>query len=97
MSELFKALETFKKVAKKHTVIVNGQEFDVTLQKKLEIIQHGADNYTVKDGSIVLKSRPRPGVVYPVLKKSDKGYIFHERDIHWPVEIVDGGESWVIE
>jgi hypothetical protein len=97
MSELFKALNNFKTVAKKHTVLVNGQEIEVSLQKKLEIIQNGADNYTIKDGAVTLKPKRRPGVVYPVLKKTDRGYLFHQGDIHWPEEIIEGGESWVIE
>ena len=97
MSELFKALNNFKRVAKKHTVLVNGQEIEVTLQKKLEIMQNGADNYTIKEGLIVLKPRRRPGVVYPVLKRTDRGYSFHKGDIHWPEEIIEGGDSWVIE
>ena len=97
MSELFKALNNFKRVAKKHTVLVNGQEIEVTLQKKLEIMQNGADNYTIKDGLIISKPKRRPGVVYPVLKKTERGYWFHEGDIHWPEEIIEGGESWVIE
>jgi len=97
MSELFKALNNFKTVAKKHTVLVNGQEIEVSLQKKLEIIQNGADNYTIKDGLIISKPKRRPGVVYPVLKKTERGYWFHRGDIHWPEEIIEGGESWVIE
>ena len=97
MSDLFKALQNFKTVAKKHTVLVDDQEIEVTLQKKLEIIQNGADNYTIKEGLVILKPRRRPGVVYPVLKKTDRGYSFHRGDIHWPEEIIEGGESWVIE
>ena len=97
MSEVFKALNNFKRVAKKHTVLVDGQQIEVTLQKKLEILQNGADNYTIKDSSVTLKPKRRPGVVYPVLKTTDRGYLFHEGDIHWPEEIIEGGESWVIE
>ena len=97
MSEIFKALNNFQRVAKKHTVLVDGQEIEVTLQKKLEIIQNGVENYTIKDGAIILKSKRRSGVVYPVLKKTHRGYAFHEGDIHWPGEIIEGGESWVIE
>jgi len=97
MSELFKALNNFKRVVKKHTVVIDGQEIEVTLPKKLEIIQNGLNNYTIKDGLVTLKPKRRPGVVYPVLKKTDRGYTFHEGDIHWPKEIIEGGESWVIE
>jgi len=97
MSGLFDALNNFKKVEKKHTVIVSGQEIEVTLQKKLEVLQNGADNYMIKEGLIIPKPRRRHGVVYPVLKKTDRGYSFHEGDIHWPEEIIEGGESWVIE
>lgn len=97
MSELFKALNDFKKTAKKHTVVVDAQEFEVTLQQKIEMIKHGTDRYTVKNGVIVLKPKPKYGVSYPVLKKSGKGYRFHKGDIHWPEEVVVGGESWETE
>ena len=46
MSEIFKALESYKPPKKKvHTVTINGQSVVVTLEKKLEVMRHGEDAY----------------------------------------------------
>ena len=39
-------------------VTIDGKEFEVSLEKKLEVLQHGEDSYTIEDGNIV-KKKPR--------------------------------------
>lgn len=55
MSGLFDALKNFKPVSKKHFVTVEGKQVEVSLKQKLEIIQHGEENYILKDGKPTLK------------------------------------------
>jgi len=102
MSEFLKALENFPKpVEKKHFVIIQDKQYEVPLKKKLEIMQHGEGNYTVKTGELgtefVLKPNPKPKTRYSVLRKAGKGYSFEQGDIHWPNGIVENGETWLIE
>jgi len=102
MSEFLKALEDFSKpVVKKHFVIIQDKQYEVPLEKKLEIIQHGEENYMVKIRDVgpefVLKPKPKPKTRYSVLQKVGKGYSFEQGDIHWPNGIVENGETWLIE
>jgi hypothetical protein len=98
MSEVYNALATFpKRPEKKHFVTIQGTKIEVSLQKKLEIMKHGEQNYIMKEGDIVIKAPPKAKTQYSVLKKSKKGYRFCESDIHWPVDVMEGGEAWVIE
>ena len=61
MSEIFKALESYKPPKKKvHTVTINGQSVVVTLEKKLEVMRHGEDAYMWKTATeFVLKPQPK--------------------------------------
>ena len=99
MSEIFKALQGFKPRPKKvHTVTIQGQSLVVTLEKKLEVMQHGEDAYVWKSPTeIMLKPKTKPKTQYPILKKATKGYVFQGGDIHWPNAVVEGGEAWLIE
>jgi hypothetical protein len=82
---------------KKHFVMVEGKQHEVTLDKKLWAQQKGEHNLMIQNGDIVLKPRPKPKTVYPVLTKVDKGYVFLMDDIHWPDKIQQGGVTWQIE
>ena len=82
---------------KKHHVVIQGQQVEVSLQRKLEIIRHGEENFMISDDEIVLKPRPSPKTVYPILKTADKGYYFEQGDIHWPNDFRGGGKAWLIE
>jgi len=99
MSVIFKGLPP--KPPKKHFVTIQGKQYQVSLQKKLEIQRHGEENYMVKPAKfgpeILLKPVPKPKTRYSVLKKADKGYTFEQGDIHWPNDVVEGGETWLIE
>ena len=60
MSAIFKALANLpKREPKKHFVTVDGKEIEVALEKKLEMIRHGFDQYMMEDGKIVLKPVPK--------------------------------------
>ena len=94
--EAFAKLPPQKK--KVHTVTIQGQSIVVTLQKKLEVMRHGEHAYKWKSATeFMLKPKPKPMTVYPVLRKSDKGYSFLMDDIHWPDKIQAGGVTWQIE
>ena len=83
---------------KKHFVTIEGKEFEVSLQKKLEIIQHGEESYTIEDGEVV-KKKPRAikSKYRKLLKTEGKGYQLYDGDAHWPEKVVEGGLTWQIE
>lgn len=105
MSEIFKALNNFKaRPPKRHFVNIDGRRIEVTLDKKLEIMRHGEQNYTVSnvDGktNIVEKSqiKPKAKTQYSqLIQTPHKGYVFLDGGIHWPTGIVDGGKAWLLE
>jgi hypothetical protein len=102
MSEFLKALQGRpKREQKKHFVIIQDKQYEVSLEKKLEMMRHGEENYTVKTGQFgtefVLKPKPKAKTRYSVLKKAVKGYSFEQGDIHWPNGVVENGETWLIE
>lgn len=82
---------------KKHFVTVEGKQHEVTQEKKSWALQQGEHNLIIQNGDIVLKPRPKPKTVYPVLTNADKGYVFLMDDIHWPDKIQQGGVTWQIE
>ena len=83
---------------KKHFVTIEGKEFEVSLQKKLEIIQHGEESYTIEDGQVV-KKKPRAikSKYRKLLKTEGKGYHLYDGDAHWPEKVAEGGLTWQIE
>ena len=102
MSELRKALQGLPQVKmKKHYVTIQGKRYQVDLEKKLEIMRNGEENYMIKPAKfgpeILLKPTPKAKTRYPTLQRSTKGYVFQDGDIHWPNAIVEGGEAWLIE
>jgi hypothetical protein len=102
MSELLKALQNLPpQKVKKHYVTIQGKQYQVGLQKKLEVMRNGEENYMIKPAKfgpeIILKPQTRPKTQYPVLKTVTKGYFFHDGDIHWPNAVAEGGEAWLIE
>ncbi len=102
MSELFKALQQFKPRPEKiHYVNIEGKQYQVSLKKKLEIMNNGEENYMIKPAKfgpeILLRPTPKRKHLYSVLKPATKGFVFEDSDIHWPNDIKDNGEAWVIE
>jgi len=98
MPGFFKALSNMPlRKAKKHFINVEGKQYQVTLEKSQWALRTGEQNLTVRNGEIVVKPTPRAMTVYPILKKSEKGYYFEQGDIHWPNKIAQGGVMWQIE
>ena len=98
MSAIFKALANLpKREPKKHFVTVDGKVIEVALEKKLEMLRHGFDQYMMEDGKIVLKPVPKIKSKFKKLVDVDKGYHFIDDDIHWPEKIDKGGKAWRIE
>ena len=98
MSNIFDALKQMpKKEPKKFFVTVEGKEYEVSLEKKKWIMKQGEENLMIKDGEITVRPPPKPKTQYTTLIKADKGYVFHDNDIHWPKEIAEGGVTWQIE
>jgi|TARA_R110000803_G_scaffold81114_1_gene147028 hypothetical protein len=82
---------------KKHFVTVQGNKYEVSLEKCLWAIQHGEQNLIMQNGEIIVKPAPKPMTVYTVLEKAEKGYHFEQGDIHWPNEFSEGGVTWQIK
>ena len=98
MPGFFEALNRMSAIKeKKHYVTIQGQTVEVSLQKKLEILKHGEENFLLKGNGIELKPEPKIKTAYPVLKEAEKGYHFIDDDIHWPNKIGKGGKAWLIE
>ena len=99
MSDFLKDLKNLPpEKPKVHTVCIQGKEVVVTLKKKLEVIQHGEDAYVwISATEFALKPPVKPTTQYSILQKSQKGFVFHQGDIHWPKAVVEGGESWLIK
>lgn len=79
MSELFEALKNFQNKPKKHFVTIQNETIEVTLEKKIEIIRHGENNYVIKGG-----------VPFRIELKSKKNKFFEldqiKSDPFWPTE-----------
>jgi len=98
MPGLFDALAKMpKRQKKKFYINVADKEHEVSLEKKKWAQQYGEENLMIKDGEIVLKPKPKAKTQYSILKQAQKGYVFQDDDIHWPIEIVKGGKAWLIE
>ena len=98
MANIFDALKQIpKREPKKFFITVEGKEHEVSLEKKKWSMKQGEENLMIKDGEIMLKPQPKPKTQYKTLIKADKGYLFHDSDIHWPKGIADGGVTWQIE
>ena len=98
MPGLFDALKNMpKRQPKKFFITVQGEEHEVTLEKKLWAQHHGEENLILRDGDIVVKPTPKGKMQYSTLAKSSQGYFFQDHDIHWPNKIAEGGVTWQIE
>jgi hypothetical protein len=83
---------------KKHYVTIDGKKIEVSLEKKLEVLQHGEDTYSIEDGNVVKKKPRAVKSKYKKLLQTDgKGYYFYDDDIHWPEKVAEGGLTWQIE
>jgi hypothetical protein len=92
MPGFFEALSKRKTQNKKHFVCIDGKEYEVSLQKKLEITRHGEEKYYVKDSKIELKQMNTGQ--YTTLENSDKGYSFIDGDPYWVKSFGEKGYKW---
>ena len=73
MPGFFDALENFKPTPKKvHTVTIEGQSLVVSLERYLEIIRAGEENYTWKNGEVVKKKRIPAEQKQPILQEKNR-------------------------
>lgn len=79
MPGVFEALSSLKEIQKKHIVTIEGQAIEVTLEDKIKILQHGENNYIVKDGVPELKKIIKQRNIYAELEEV-------RSDPFWPTE-----------
>jgi len=97
MKELFEALKNLPPVKKKiHTVTIQGRTVEVTLQKKIEVMNTGGESnyHWVSPTEFERKPVIKPKRLFPILAKSDKGYVFNNGDPYWVEGIDEGGHTW---
>jgi hypothetical protein len=94
MPGFFEALENLQKRKKSHFVEIGGRQVEVSLDKKLEIIRKGVENFILKDGKIPPKPRRLGTRRFPVLENKEKGYVFYDNDPYWVKEITEEGYTW---
>ena len=98
MDELTRALMDMPPPKKKiHTVSIQGQEIEVSLQKKLEILRAGESAYILQDGKILPRPKKKTKVECKVLVKADMGGHFCEGDPYWIESVAEEGHQWQIK
>lgn len=96
MPGFFDALSQRNSPKKKtHTVVIDGIEIEVTLEKKLEILRSGQENYYIKDSTVFKKEQSK--IVFDQLKKSENGIIFYNQNPFWIESEGVGGYKWTTE
>lgn len=80
MPGAIEALKNFKPRVVKHTITVEGRTVEVTLDKKLETIRNGIENYYLKeDGTPVLREKKNTRHIHPEIET-------FVGDPYWPEE-----------
>tara|TARA_Y100001937_G_scaffold27498_1_gene39566 strand:- start:882 stop:1184 length:303 start_codon:yes stop_codon:yes gene_type:complete len=98
MAGIFDALKQMpRREPKKFYVEVEGKDYEVSLEKKKWAINQGEENLIIKNGEIAVKTPPKLKTQHRTLIKADKGYVFQDNDIHWPIGIQEGGVTWQTE
>ena len=99
MPGFFEALNNFKPMAlPKPTIEIQGKKMEVSPELFKKVQMHGAENFELKDGKVVLKQVFLKNYkTYAMLVKSEKGYTFVDNDPYWPKEFTKGGYTWQIE
>lgn len=93
MNEFFKDI-VISQTKKRHFVEFEGKNIEVSLEKKIEILHNGIENYILENNEFVLKSKVKTQRTYTELRKDNKGYAFLDSDPYWPADIVEGGYTW---
>lgn len=96
MTAIFEALQNFKpKKVPLPTVTIDGKKVEVEPKLFREIIKHGEDCFTVKNGKIERIATTKNMKGYPVLKPaSEKGHHMHDGHPYWPDSVKEGGYTW---
>jgi|TARA_B100000029_G_scaffold298799_1_gene291841 hypothetical protein len=102
MKEFFESLNQLPKIEpKKHFATVEGKQYEVSLEIKLKMIQHGEENFIVKQTEkgpeFVLKQIAKPKIGYRMLQKAETGYDFYDNNPYYPRNQVKGGWWWEYE
>ena len=98
MPGFFEALENFKPQKRQpHVVTIEGQSIVMDLERYLEIIRAGEENYTWKNGEVVRKKRVPVEQRQPLMHKADKGYKFYKKNPFWIKNISKEGYIWQIK
>jgi len=82
---------------KTHTVVIQGQEIEVTLEKKLQVQRAGEYAFILDNGKIVPKPKQKNKLQCKVLVKADMGGHFYDGDPFWIEKISEEGYAWQIE
>ena len=102
MPGFFEALENFKhKETKKYFVNVEGQTVEVSLEKKLEIMKAGIDQWTIQktsNGIVFVKKTVIPKEQRQAeLVSAEKGTTFYKHNPFWPIGKDSKGYTWQIK
>jgi len=98
MDELLKAINTLQPQKKKvHTVNIQGNEIEVSLEKKIEIQRAGEEAFILEGREIVRKPVVKTSRKLPMLKKSKIGCHFYNSNPFWVERIAEEGYTWQIE
>ncbi len=70
MPGCIEALSNIKPRRNKHEVVVEGHTVEVTLDKKIEMIRNGVENYYfTHTGELVLRERKNKSILFPEIEK----------------------------
>ena len=95
MTKFWEALSSHKQTEKvKHMITISGVQHQVSLDKKLEVIKHGEENFMIVNNEIVKKPRQAKVMKHRLLKSSDTGYKFFDNDPHWIESSTEGRYTW---
>jgi len=98
MPGFFEALENFKPQKRQpHVVTIEGQSIVMDLERYLEIIRAGEENYTWEKGEVVKKKRIPVEQLQPLMHKADKGYTFYKKNPFWVKNVSKEGYVWQIK
>ena len=102
MPGLFEALDNFKnKETKKHTVVIQGESVEVSLEQKLEIQQSGENAWMLQKGPTGMIVCCKPIIPkeqkQTELTQAEKGMTFYEHNPFWPKGTDNKGYTWQIK
>ena len=102
MPGFFEALDNFKnKETKKHTVVIQGESVEVSLEQKLEIQQSVENAWMLQKGPTGMMICRKPNVPkeqrQTELTQTENGIIFYKHNPFWPMGTDSKGYTWQIK